>query len=177
MKPVRIVFNRFGAYAGREEVDFETVGRDGLFLICGDTGAGKTTILDAMCYALYNASSGGIGKSDPGKGTLESMRSRFTPEGDKTPTFVEFILEKNGERYRFYREVKPKPRSTGFDETQLVDKWDGEAWVPLMQNPTSTRVTEKAEILTGLKADQFRQIIILPQGRFEQLLTSGSEEK
>ena len=98
MKPVRIVFNRFGAYAGREEVDFETVGRDGLFLICGDTGAGKTTILDAMCYALYNASSGGIGKSDPGKGTLESMRSRFTPAGDKTPTFVEFILEKNGER-------------------------------------------------------------------------------
>ena len=177
MKPTRIAFQGFGAFPGREEVDLVRVGREGLFLIRGETGAGKTTLLDAMCYALYGTSSSGISR-DPGKGSFESMRSRYlSPADRKTVTWVELELEKNGERYRFRRELRPRPRSAGFDSVHLFDRWNGESWMPVLANATDTKVTEQAKLLTGLDADQFRQIIILPQGRFEQLLTSSSEDK
>ncbi len=177
MKPVRIAFQGFGAFPGHVEIDLREVGRDGLFLISGDTGAGKTTLLDAMCYALYNTSSSGI-STDPGKGSFESMRSRFLNESDKkTQTFVELELEKNGERFLFRRTLKPRPRAAGFDASSRFDRWNGSAWEPVLSNPTDSNVTAEAKKLIGLDADQFRQIIILPQGRFEQLLTSDSNEK
>lgn len=176
MRPVRISFGCFGAFPGEESVNLNDVGRDGLFLICGDTGAGKTTLLDAICYALYYVSSSGS-RNDPGKGSFEKMRSRFVDESDKRPTYVELELEKNGETYIFRRELKPKKRVSGFDEVHGAFKLVGGERVPAVDNPTETNVNNFALKLTGLTADQFRQIIILPQGRFEQLLTSDSASK
>ena len=95
MRPISIAFECFGPYLDRQVVDFSMLEKDGLFLICGETGSGKTTILEAMSYALYGKSTGGI------RGDLQEMRYEFAPLDRKTE--VEFIFECNGSVYRFYR--------------------------------------------------------------------------
>ena len=90
MRPVSVRFQCFGPYMAEQYVNFENLEKDGIFLICGETGAGKTTILDAMCYALYGKSSGGL------RGGLEVMRCALA--GSEDDTFVEFIFDTNGPR-------------------------------------------------------------------------------
>ncbi len=92
MKPMLLELQAFGPFAGAERVDFEVLGRDGPFLIAGQTGAGKTSILDAMCFALYGMSSGHH------RDNLEAMRCRQSPWG--TDTYVKFTFETEGEIYR-----------------------------------------------------------------------------
>ncbi len=90
MKPVNLVFQAFGPYLGRQSIDFEALGRAGLFLIRGETGAGKTVILDAITFALYGRSSGGA------RGELSAMRCQFAAED--TPTEILFEFDTNGRR-------------------------------------------------------------------------------
>ena len=168
MKPISIRFRCFGPYMAEQYIDFTRLEENGLFLICGETGAGKTTILDAICYALYNQSSG----STRGKG-LSVMRCKQAQKTDVT--LVEFIFSSNGRRYKFLRTLEFK-RKNARDEHQCWEERDGE-FVPLFENPKDSSVTAKAQDLIGLTYEQFRQVIILPQGQFEKLLISDSDEK
>lgn len=167
MKPVSVRFQCFGPYKEEMFVDFETLEKNGLFLICGETGAGKTTILDAICYALYGKSSGG------NRGDLSVMRCKMAEPSDET--VVEFTFDTNGKRYRFVRTLR-------FGRKNLIDfhncmvRENGN-YVPLFENPKLKNVNQKAEELVGLNHEQFSQVIILPQGQFEKLLVSDSVEK
>ena len=174
MKPIQVRFRGFGPYLDEQVIRFDELAEYGLFLICGETGSGKTAILDAMCCALYGSCSGEI------RGDLEAMRCKqAAPE---EPTEVEFVFESGGKRYCFGRKLTPRksrradtPASFNEDYTCRVME-DGE-WIPLLDNAKKRSMNAKAEELIGLNPDQFRQVIILPQGKFETLLTSGSEDK
>ena len=169
MKPISVRFQCFGPYMNEQFIDFEALGQNGLFLICGETGSGKTTMLDAMCYALYGTSSGGE------RGKLVSMRCNLAAREDATK--IEFIFENQGRRYRFTRSLSYGRRSATIKEEQGCQVWQDGVWEVLVTNPTETNVNRKAEEIIGLTANQFRQVIILPQGKFERLLTSDSTEK
>ena len=103
MKPVSVRFQCFGPYMAQQFIDFSLLEKNGLFLICGETGAGKTTILDAMCYALYGESSGGQ------RGDLEHMRCKLAQKTDET--LVEFIFISNAQLYKFTRSLKFKTKN------------------------------------------------------------------
>lgn len=167
MKPVSIRFKCFGPYMKEQYIDFTQLEQNGLFLICGETGSGKTTILDAMCYALYGKSSGGL------RGDMEVMRCKLAGKSDETR--IEFIFDSNGERYQFVRSLKYGRKN--LNDTHNCMIWRDGVFVPLMENPKATYVNRKAEELIGLTCEQFRQVVILPQGKFEKLLVSDSVEK
>ncbi len=167
MKPVSVRFRCFGPYMDEQFVDFEELGSRGIFLICGETGSGKTTILDAICYALFGKSSGGLRQG------IEVMRCKAAKAADRT--LVEYIFDSGGNRYRFHRELR-FGRKNLMEEDGCEILRDG-VYVPLFQNPTATAVNKKAEEILGLTYDQFCQVVMLPQGKFERLLVSNSEEK
>lgn len=167
MLPVKLKMQAFASYADAAEIDFERL--DSLFLIHGETGAGKTAILDGMMYALYGESSGG---------ERSEMRCAL-PKAEGVPTEVEFTFKAGGRLYKFTRSIVITPRSKKLEQRQdcfYYDEKEG-CFRAFFENPKQAFVRQKAEELTGLSAEQFRQVIILPQGRFERLLTSGSADK
>lgn len=178
MRPISVRFQCFGPYMKEQFIDFTQLEKNGLFLICGETGSGKTTILDAMCYALYGKSSGGL------RGDMSVMRCKQAQ--DKDVTFVEYIFESGKNRYRFFRSMKPRKKRKAAEDAKTTDYnvtcecqilTDGE-FVPVPDAKDKvTFLNEKAREIIGLTYDQFRQVIILPQGQFEKLLVSDSEEK
>ncbi len=169
MKPIKIEFQAFGPYTGHEVVDFEAISSKGLFLICGKTGIGKTMILDAMTFALYGKSSGNV------RDDFESMRS--TNAEFNTATFVKFIFENNGEYFLFERRLERK-RTNLSASYSMQKKGDDGVWRPIdTENPKASDLNAKAVELIGLEYSQFSQVIVLPQGKFEKLLTSNSDEK
>ncbi len=165
MKPISVKFQCFGPYMQEQYVDFQELEKNGLFLISGETGAGKTTILDAICYALYGESSGGQ------RGDLESMRCKLAEKGEETA--LEFIFDSSGKRYKFSRSLKYKTKKLHDYHTCYV--WDGEEYQVLASG--KTQVNAQAQRLVGLTSSQFRQVIILPQGKFEEFLVSDSQKK
>ena len=167
MRPIKVEFQAFGPYVGHETVDLEAVSSKGLFLICGKTGIGKTMILDAMTFALFGKSSG------HGRDDFESMRC--TNADFDTDTFVKLEFENHGEFYLFERRLERKRKNLSA-AYNVSHKEDG-IWRPLMENAKEKAVNDKAVELIGLEYEQFRQVIVLPQGQFERLLTSNSDEK
>lgn len=167
MRPVSVRFCCFGPYMAEQFIDFSALEAGGLFLICGETGAGKTTILDAICYALYGKSSGAL------RGDFSVMRCKLAEKEDET--LVEFVFDSNGKRYKFIRTLKYGRKNLNDTHNCLI--LEGDTYVPIFENPKATVVNKKAEELIGLTYEQFRQVIILPQGQFEKLLVSNSEEK
>ena len=163
MKPVSVKFRCFGPYMEEQFIDFEKISESGIFLINGETGSGKTTILDAICYSLYGVSSGGL--RDEG---LEVMRCKLAEKNDIT--LVEFVFDSGGERYKFTRSLKQGTKYLNEDCNCM--KLADDIFVPMLENPKKTFVNAKAEEIIGLDKDQFRQVIILPQGKFEQLLVA-----
>ncbi len=168
MRPILLELQAFGPFAGAERVDFETLGRDGPFLIAGETGAGKTSILDAMCFALYGMSSGHH------RDNLEAMRCRQSPWG--TDTYVRLTLEIEGEIYRFERGLACKRLKLSAFQS-LLQKNAAGVFEPLFENCKAAEMSDKARELIGLDYEQFRQVVILPQGQFERFLTSKVEDK
>lgn len=174
MKPVSVRFRCFGPYIKEQTIRFDELAEYGLFLICGETGSGKTTILDAMCCALYGSCSGDI------RGEFDAMRCKQADPGD--PTEVEFVFENNGGRYRFGRKLTPRKSrkadtAVTYNEDFICQRETGGNWIPLLDNCKKKNMNAKAAELIGLDLNQFRQVIILPQGKFETLLTSNSEDK
>ena len=168
MKPLKIEFQAFGPYAGYECVDFEKIASKGLFLVCGKTGTGKTMILDAMTFALFGKSSGN------GRDDFSAMRC--TKADDTTPTFVRFEFENNGKYYLFERKLIKKRVNYAEEYNASVKLPDG-SFSPMFENAKAKLLNDKAEEIIGLNYSQFVQVIILPQGKFEKLLTSNSDEK
>ena len=170
MRPLRIEFQAFGPYAEKETVDFEKLASKGVFLICGKTGSGKTMLLDAMTFALYGDSSG----NGNGREKIENLRCTFSDP--KVPTYVRFEFENQGQLYLFERTCTKKRTNYAVSCVAKRKKPDGE-WEVLFENPKDKELKEKAEKIVGLSYDQFRQVIVLPQGQFEKLLTSKSDDK
>ncbi len=174
MKPVYLRFKAFGPYLNEQFIDFRSLSENGLFLICGETGSGKTTILDAMTYALYGRSSGA------GRGSIESMRCNIANKEDDTQ--IEYVFDAAGKRYKFIRTIKMARKNYNTSQNSMVMQEDG-IFVPLHENPTATVIDGTknalgdAERIIGLSYEQFCQVIILPQGQFEKLLVADSDEK
>lgn len=171
MKPITVTMQSFGSYLNRTVVDFTKLGDNAIFLITGATGGGKTTILDAMCFALYCKATGG-------RRSWSSMRSAAAPMGAET--LVEFTFQLAGETYRFARSQSLyEARGSGALKTReshaCYRMKDGE-W-ELLLSGAEARVREKAEELLGLTCEQFSQVIVLPQGDFLKLLLSSSRDK
>ncbi|MBQ5319612.1 MAG: SMC family ATPase [Oscillospiraceae bacterium] len=166
MLPIKLKMQAFASYADAVEIDFEKL--SSLFLIHGATGSGKTAILDAMMYALYGKSSGD-GRS--------VFRCRL-PGAENIPTEVEFVFRSGGRLYKFTRTIRiTRSKKEESRQDCFVYEEAEEQFRAIFENPTLTKVNDEARRITGLTADQFRQVVILPQGQFERLLTSKSEDK
>ena len=167
MKPVLLVMDAFGPYAGHTEVPFRELGSEGLFLVCGDTGAGKTTIFDAVTFALYGEPSGSTR-------TAESLRSNFADPAEKT--YVELTFSHRGSIYRVKRNpryLRPK-RGGGM----TAENADAELTFPDGRVCSgATAVTKEIETLMGIDCRQFRQTSMIAQGEFLKLLLAGSSER
>lgn len=171
MIPKKLRLSAFGPYADEQIIDFSLFQRAGLFLIFGPTGAGKTAILDGMTYALYGKSSGGV------RGDFTEMRCQYARA--ETETFVEFTFLHQEKEYEFRRFLKPtrKKNLEGFEEVASAGVVVEGTVQPFSANMKKTAVNAYAQTLLGLTCDQFCQVVLLPQGKFEKLLTSNIEEK
>lgn len=167
MLPLKLSFGGFESYRDTQTVDFTAFGENGLFLICGKTGSGKTAILDAITYALYGETSGG---------DRQQVRC-VSAEGE---TFAELDFSQDGEIYRFRRAITPKKRAKDkLDSTAVCLKYSEkeDAFKPVLERSTAKSVTKAAEDILGLNAEEFRRMTVLPQGKFETFLTSNSAQK
>ena len=172
MKPVSLSMTAFGSYKDREVIDFEQLEGHHLFVISGPTGAGKTTIFDAICFALYGSASG----SDRENPAM--LRSHFAD--DDVHTAVEFIFELNGRKYRVLRQlghVKKGNKTKTGERYELYEILADGSEVPCVDRQTVTEINKKIEEIIGLTEEQFKQIVMLPQGEFRKLLTSETENK
>lgn len=171
MKPISVTMQAFGSYLKQTTVDFRALGDNPIFLITGATGGGKTTILDAMCFALYCKATGG-------RRSWGSMRCAAAPKSAET--MVDFIFQLAGTTYRFTRsQSQYAARGTGAlktKETHACYRMEDGEWELLLSGAES-RVREKAEEILGLTCEQFSQVIVLPQGDFLKLLLSSSRDK
>ena len=172
MKPHRLAIEAFGPYADPVAIDFDALAAEGLFLIHGTTGAGKTFLLDALCFALYGEVSGDR--------SVKGLRSDHAAPGAVPRVSLEFSC--GDARYRVERtttHTAPKARGQGTVEKApqaVLFRLDAGAPEQAVAAKT-TEVTSEVEHLVGLNAAQFRQVILLPQGRFAEVLRAKAEER
>ena len=169
MRPLKLTIAGFGPYAGTQELDFELLGNSGLYLITGDTGAGKTTIFDAITFALFGEASGDNRSAD-------MLRSKYTKPED--PTFVELTFAYGGKTYIVRRNPeyeRAKTRGTGttkesanaqlrYPDGRMVDK-------------SSKEVDRAIRDIIGLTREQFAQIAMISQGDFRKMLQADTKER
>lgn len=169
MRPLRLTLSAFGPYAAETTLDLEKLGKGGLYLITGDTGAGKTTLFDAITYVLYDHSSSGI---------REGSMLRCKYADDKTPTFVELEFEVHGVRYTVRRNPEyQRPKARG--EGMTTEKADATLTYPDDRPPVTKAkdVTAAVQEIIGLDYNQFSQIVLIAQGQFTKLLNASTEER
>ena len=169
MRPLRLTLSAFGPYAAETTLELEKLGKGGLYLVTGDTGAGKTTLFDAITYALYDHSSGGVREG-------AMLRSQYADS--KTPTFVELEFEVKDARYTVRRNPeypRPKARGEGF----TTEKADATLTYADGRPPVTKARDVNAAVLDilGLDYNQFCQIAMIAQGQFTKLLNASTEER
>ncbi|RIX31138.1 AAA family ATPase [Amnibacterium setariae] len=172
MRIRRLVVEGFGPFAGRQEIDFAPLDEAGLFLITGRTGSGKSSILDAICFALY-------GTAPRYDGAQARLRSDHAGVGD--PTRVELELVVAGERWRVVRSPeyeRLKQRGTGTTrepQAATLERWEQGGWTGVAARPVD--VAEHLGPVLQLTREQFLQVILLAQGRFQEFLKAKSEDR
>ncbi|MGN0804083.1 MAG: SbcC/MukB-like Walker B domain-containing protein [Candidatus Coproplasma sp.] len=168
MKPIKLTMSAFGPYANVTELDFTKLGDRGVYLICGETGAGKTTIFDAIVFALYGEASGESRQPD-------MLRSKYADP--KTPTFAELTFLYRGKQYKIKRNpayLREKAKGEGTTE----EKANAELTLPDGKVIYKVKeVNSAVEEILGIDRNQFKQIAMLAQGDFAKLLLSSTEER
>lgn len=168
MRPIKLKMSAFGPYAGLTEIDFSKLGESGIYLITGDTGAGKTTIFDAIVYALYNEASGNSRNST-------MFRSKYAD--DDVQTYVELVFNYRGKEYKILRSpeyMRKKTRGEGYTKQSSACE---------LTYPDGRVVTKKNEAdeaikeIIGIDKAQFMQIAMIAQGDFLKLLLSSTDER
>ncbi|GAB3056454.1 AAA family ATPase [Virgibacillus ainsalahensis] len=171
MRPLKLTMTAFGPYKTTETIDFTELHENNLFVISGNTGSGKTTIFDGICFALYGSASG-TDREDS-----KMLRSDFA--ADDTHTSIELEFELKGRFYRIFRQlghVKKGNKSRTGERYEFYEKVDGKE-IPCVDRQMVSEIDKKVESIIGLTQDQFKQIVMLPQGEFRKLLTSQTENK
>ena len=168
MRPIKLTVSAFGPYAGKNELDLEKLGKGGLYLITGDTGAGKTTIFDAITFALYGEASGSNRETD-------MLRSKYA--APDVPTFAELLFEYRGENYLIKRNPEyTRPKTKG--EGTTTEKADAELHLPDGKLITGAKnVTKAVAEIIGVDRNQFSQIAMIAQGDFLKLLLASTEDR
>ena len=172
MKPLRLEMTAFGPYPKEVILDFAVLANQSMFLITGPTGAGKTSILDAIVYALYGQTSGGLRDGS-------DMRSDYADA--TTPTSVVFEFQVGDHRYRMERTPKQelqKKRGTGTRTvlaTASISEWIDDEWKLLTTKAQEIR--DYVQQIIGFRVDQFLQVVLLPQGDFRKLLVAPTSER
>jgi exonuclease SbcC len=173
MKPLQLTMRAFGAYADEQTIDFTLLGDKNFFLIHGPTGSGKTTILDAISFALYGSASGDLRES-------KSLRSDYAPAEQKTE--VEFTFKSGEHIYQVLRAPEQELKKQRGEGTRKVPA--AAALFKLLSDGSkdplaakSDEVTKKVTEIIGFKAEQFRQIVLLPQGEFRRFLIAESKDR
>lgn len=170
MKPIKLVLSAYGPFSDKTVIDFDKLGSDGVFLISGPTGSGKTTIFDGICYALYGTASGNLR-------TPKMMRSTYAKSDAKT--FVEFTFSSNDKEYRINRKPEQEIKKISGNGTTVrppdvsLEILDGGSTVYTGKR----EVEEKIKEIIGLDANQFRQVTMIAQGEFLKVLNASTEER
>jgi len=173
MRLHRLAVSAFGPFAGGEVVDFDALSAAGIFLFSGPTGAGKTSVLDAVCFGLYGDVPGARGRGG------SSLRSDHAAAGVRSEVILELTLR--GRRLRITRSPawdRPKLRGSGRTTEQarvLVEEAGTDGWRTL-----STRLDEAGQLLgalLGLSLTQFCQVVLLPQGQFAEFLRADADKR
>ena len=169
MKPIKLIISAIGPYADEPlEIDFSQFSGKGLFLISGDTGAGKTTIFDAICFALYGETSGHYRDT-------KNLRSQYAAPG--TNSYVDFYFSHQGEEYRIYRQpgyLRAKQRGEG-----LIEEKEKAVLYCGAETPQEgkTQVDRRIKELLSISFEQFKQIAMIAQGEFWELLNASTQER
>ena len=170
MKPIKLVLSAYGPFSDKTVIDFDKLGSDGVFLISGPTGSGKTTIFDGICYALYGTASGNLR-------TPKMMRSTYAEPDIKT--FVELTFSSHDKEYRINRRPEQEIKKIKGSGTTVrpsdvsLEVLDGGSTVLTGKR----EVEEKIKEIIGLDANQFRQVTMIAQGEFLKVLNSSTEER
>lgn len=168
MRPINLTMSAFGPYAGVQMLDMAQLGAEGLYLVTGDTGAGKTTIFDAICYALYD---------EPSGASRDARMMRSTYADVDTDTYVELTFEHMGKTYRVKRNPSYERRKKKGEGTTQQDA-AAELYLPddsVIAN--RTKVNSYLQELLGVDREQFSQISMLAQGEFKELLVAESGDR
>lgn len=175
MRPLILKMQAFGTYVDETVIDFSAFGKNGLFLITGDTGAGKTTIFDAIMFALYGKTSNEAGDGRDG----EMLRSDYaTPE---TETYVELEFENCDNIYKIRR--RPSYERPGYltKVARTVKMWENneeKQYKPIeIDGRPSVKITGRIQEIIGLNAEQFKQVAMIAQGEFRRLLTADTAQR
>lgn len=175
MRPLKITMSAFESYAEKTEIDMSLLGKSGIYLITGSTGAGKTTIFDAITFALYGALSGE-------RRNKNEVKSSYAL--DKTTCYVQMTFEYRGKKYTVYRRPKQQVEKTRKSGEAYMCGVTADAWLcegedesgkSLASKPDD--VTEKIKNLLGIDIKQFRQIAMISQGDFQKLLDVDTKER
>jgi exonuclease SbcC len=171
MRPLKLTLSAFGPYSGRTEIDFSLLGADGIFLITGDTGAGKTTVFDAISFALYGEASDGTSRRHS-----RSFRSDFAAPTELT--YVEYVFAHKGKSYRVKRspeQTTAKLRADGLmkrsadAELEYLDSGEAVSGVEA--------VNARVYGIIGLNRNQFANTVMIAQGDFLKLLLASTDDR
>jgi len=168
MRPLNLTLSAFGPYAGLTVIDLDQLGAKGIYLITGDTGAGKTTLFDAIAYALYGEPSGDMREA-------QMMRSKYA--APETKTYVELLFDYGGKLYTVRRNpeyMRPSLRGGGFT---LESAWASFTYPDGRVVEKTKSVDAAVEEIMGITRAQFAQIVMIAQGEFKKLLTATTEER
>ena len=181
MRPIKLTMSAFGPYKDKETIEFDKLGRNGLYLITGDTGAGKTTIFDAITFALYGKASGtsrNKQKKDPNSDSI--LRSRYADGNSET--FVELVFEYKDRTYKIKRNPEFKKLNAKGEYNKTMKRSEAELWYldggewTLKENGFKD-VTVAVERIINVNYEQFKQIAMIAQGDFRELLTAESKKR